>query len=141
MTVYVIQETAGRNVLSAQEFGQLEVLLPPNANIVLSPGPTIRMVNRSLRKFSDKDYLLLMGDPAAIGIACAVAARANNGRFKLLKWDRLTSQYFPIEVDTNNSKPTWQEEIIDMAEEDGAVASKPTVPVIIKRKKGERNVD
>ena len=46
----------------------------------------------------DEDYLLLMGDPSAIGIACAIAATQNRGKFKCLKWDRREYKYYPIEV-------------------------------------------
>jgi hypothetical protein len=52
-----------------------------------------------LEKFSYEDYLLLIGDPSAIGIACAVAASKNNGRFKCLKWDKRERRYIPLEVD------------------------------------------
>ena len=48
--------------------------------------------------FSDDDYLLLMGDPSAIGIACAVASSNNRGRFKCLKWDKREYKYYPVEV-------------------------------------------
>jgi hypothetical protein len=34
-----------------------------------------------------------------IGIACAQAAKCNNGKFKVLKWDRLEGKYYPLTVD------------------------------------------
>ena len=74
MTVYVVQEVAGRNILGARKYGDLQVLLPSNVNIVLSPSPTVRRVRESLKNFSSEDFLLLMGDPAAIGIACVIAS-------------------------------------------------------------------
>jgi hypothetical protein len=40
-----------------------------------------------------------MGDPAIIGIACAIAAEINRGRIKLLKWDKENKTYYPIQVD------------------------------------------
>ena len=82
MTVYVIQEVAGRNVLSAEKYGKLELLLPEGSQLVLSTGPTVRRLNKKLKDFCDDDYLLLIGDPSIIGIACAVAAGYNRGRFK-----------------------------------------------------------
>ena len=51
--------------------------------------------------FNDDDYLLLTGDPAAIALAAAVAARQNGGRFKMLKWDRQTAKYFPLSANLN----------------------------------------
>ena len=83
--VYVVQEVTGRNILSAEKFGKLELLLPEGSQLVLSVGPTVKRLTYRLRKFNDNDYLLLMGDPVAIGIACAVAATNNRGQFKCLK--------------------------------------------------------
>jgi len=134
MTVYVIQETVGRNILPAKDFGDLEVLLPSNSNIVLSPGPTVRRLKKGLAKFNDDDYLLLMGDPAAIGIACAVAARTNNGNFSLLKWDRLSSEYFPININLVKT-----EDVEEMVEAPITSNKGKEVKISVKRKKGERN--
>ena len=96
--VYVVQEVTGRNILSAEKFGKLELLLPEGSQLVLSAGPTVKRLTYRLRKFNDNDYLLLMGDPVAIGIACAVAATNNRGQFKCLKWDRREYKYYPVEV-------------------------------------------
>ena len=98
MAVYVVQEVVGRNILCAEKFGYLELLLPVGSQLVLSTGPTVKRLTYKLRNFNDEDYLLLMGDPAAIGIACAIAATQNRGQFKCLKWDRREYKYYPIEV-------------------------------------------
>lgn len=97
--VFVIQETLQHNIASAQDFGTIEVILPPNAQIAFSTVPTIRRIQRKLEKFCDDDWLLLIGDPSAIGITCAIAAARNNGRFKCLKWDKRERRYIPVEVD------------------------------------------
>jgi hypothetical protein len=76
-------------------------LLLPEGDVVLSPGPTTRRLQRALKDFGDQDYLLLMGDPVAIGLACAVASDINQGRFKLLKWDRQQHVYYPVDVVLN----------------------------------------
>jgi hypothetical protein len=47
----------------------------------------------------DEDYLLMVGDPAAIAAAGAVACMMNNGRMKLLKWDRQEMRYYVVEFD------------------------------------------
>ena len=101
MTVYVVQEVKSRNVLSAEKFGTLELLLPEGSQLVLSTGPTVRRLRYRLRNFNDDDYLLLIGDPSAIGIACAVAATNNRGQFKCLKWDKREYKYYPVEVNLN----------------------------------------
>ena len=102
MAVYVVQEVKGRNILSAQEYGQLKLLLPEGSQVVLSSGPTVRKLKTKLKDFCDDDYLLLMGDPAAIGIACSIAADMNRGRYKCLKWDKIEATYYPIEIDLYN---------------------------------------
>jgi len=98
-TVYVVSETAQHNISSALSFGEVKTLLPPMAQVAFSPAPTVRRILRGLEKFNDEDYLLCIGDPTAIGIACAVAAARNNGRFKCLKWDRHEKRYIPVAVD------------------------------------------
>ena len=98
MTVYVLQEM-GRNIRSAEKFGDLKVLLPDNRQIVLSSGPLTFKLRQELKDFNDNDYLLLIGDPAIIALAGAVASDVNGGRFKILKWDRDEKKYYDIEID------------------------------------------
>ena len=45
MTVFVVQEVPGRNILSAEKFGDLELLLPEGSQLVLSTGPTVKRIN------------------------------------------------------------------------------------------------
>ena len=96
MTVYITQEMRGRDITDATAFGELEILLPAEEQTSYSTQPTVRRMARKLSKFTDDDYLLLAGDPAAI------ASRYNAGRFKLLKWDRQEAKYFPLSVDLNH---------------------------------------
>ena len=103
--VYVLQELPGTsigrpkyNIIGAQKFGKLKVLLKENTQIVLSPGPIIFELRRLLRDYTSKDYLLLSGDPSVIRIACSVVSDINNGRFNLLKWDRQEQMYYPLEI-------------------------------------------
>jgi len=103
--VYVLQELPGTsigrpkyNIIGAQKFGKLKVLLKENTQIVLSPGPIIFELRRLLKDYTSKDYLLLSGDPSVIGIACSVVSDINNGRFNLLKWDRQEQMYYPLEI-------------------------------------------
>ena len=98
MTVYVLQEM-GRNIRSAEKFGDLKVCLPDNRQMILSSGPLSFKLKQELKDFNDNDYLLLMGDPAIIAVAGAIASENNNGRFKILKWDRNEMKYYDIEID------------------------------------------
>ena len=103
--VYVIQELPGTkigspkfNIMGAQKYGKLQVLLPEHSQIILSPGPLIFKLRKLLDKYSEQDYLLLTGDPAIIGVACSIVADKTSGKFKLLKWDRQEKMYYPIEI-------------------------------------------
>ena len=98
MTVYILQEM-GKNVRSAEKFGDLKVCLPDNRQMVLSSGPLTFKLKQELKDFNDDDYLLLIGDPAIIAVAGAIASENNNGRFKVLKWDRNEMKYYDIEID------------------------------------------
>lgn len=95
MTVYVVQEVPGKNVLSAAKFGKLKVLLPPG-QIQVDAAPAVQRLGLQLADFNDADHLLCIGDPAAIAIAAAIAARNNEGRVKLLKWDRQEARYYSV---------------------------------------------
>lgn len=104
MAVWIVQESPGKNIMSASKYGQLDVLLPINAQVTLDASTTVHTIRRKLRGFGDDDYLVAIGDPASIGIACAVAAAENNGSFKMLKWDRENRTYFPIQISVGGGK-------------------------------------
>ena len=111
MTVYIVQEMRGRDITDAASFGDLEILLPAKEQVSFSTQPTVRRMAAVLSKFTDEDYLLLGGDPAGVAIAASLVAQYNRGRYKLLKWDRLDSPYFPLQVDLlQRVGPNTQEE-------------------------------
>lgn len=97
--VYIIQESPGKNLLSAADYGDPVVLLPADRQITFSSGAIAQELYRRLSNFNDDDFLVLVGDPVAIGIACACAAAWNKGKFKLLKWDKQQNRYWPVTVD------------------------------------------
>jgi len=89
--VYVVQEIAGTrdgrpkiNIIGASQYGNLKFLLPELAQIIFSPGPLIIKLRRLLKDFKSRDYLLLTGDPAIIGVACSIVSDMTNGRYNLL---------------------------------------------------------
>ena len=98
LTVYITQEVRGRDITDAATYGDLQILVPAKEQVAFSTQPTVRRITRGLQKFNDDDYLLVSGDPVAIGISCAVASANNRGKFKLLKWDRLEEKYYPLFV-------------------------------------------
>ena len=103
--VYVIQEIPGTkegrpkiNILGASEYGTFKFLLPELSQIIFSPGPLIFKLRKSLKDFSEGDYLLLTGDPAIIGVACSIVSDMTNGNYNLLKWDKQERKYYPITI-------------------------------------------
>ena len=115
--VYVIQDVPGTregrpkiNIIGASQFGTLKVLLPENAQIILSAGPVVFKLRQLLKDYTSEDYLLLTGDPAIIGVACSVVSDITNGKYKLLKWDKQERRYYPIEIDLyqKSESSTWQ---------------------------------
>jgi len=97
-TVFLIQENPYINVLSAEEYGEIVLLFESGQQIMFSPQPAIRKLRRKLKDFDDNDHLLMMGDPAAMGIACCIASDINRGRFKILKWDKIQKRYYSVAV-------------------------------------------
>ena len=102
--VYIIQEIPGTktgnpkiNIMGAAKYGVFKFLLPELSQIIFSPGPLVFKLRQGLKKFNQKDYLLLTGDPAIIGVACSIVSDMTNGRYKLLKWDKQERTYYPIE--------------------------------------------
>ena len=103
--VYVIQDIPGTkqgapkiNIIGATQFGNLRVLLPENSQIILSPNYVITTLRQKLKDYTIKDYLLLTGDPAIIGVACSIVSDVTNGKYNLLKWDKQERRYYPVEI-------------------------------------------
>ena len=104
-TVYVVQEIAGTrdgrpkiNIIGAAEFGTFKFLLPELSQIIFSPGPLIFKLRKGLENYRSKDFLLLTGDPAIIGVACSIVSDMTNGKYQLLKWDKQERKYYPIQI-------------------------------------------
>ena len=103
--VYVIQEIPGTkegrpkiNIMGAAEYGVFKFLLPELSQIIFSPGPLIFKLKKELAKYRTRDYLLLTGDPAIIGVACSIVSDLTNGKYNLLKWDKQERKYYPITI-------------------------------------------
>ena len=103
--VYVLQAIPGTregrpkiNIIGAAEYGKLKILFPETSQIIFSPGPLVFKLRKMLKDYQPKDYLLLTGDPAIIGVACSVVSEMTNGKYNLLKWDKQERRYYPISI-------------------------------------------
>lgn len=110
--VYVVQEpirfvdgvpTPTVDLSPASAYGDIEVVLP-HGNVPLSPNPLVQSLRRGLKDFTNQDYILPTGDPAATTIACCVAATFNRGQFKLLKWNKQTQSYIALDINVNGQE-------------------------------------
>ena len=104
-TVYVIQEIPGTregrpkiNIMGASQYGTFKFLLPELSQIIFSPCPLIMKLRQGLKNYGPKDYLLLTGDPAIIGVACSIVSDITNGKYNVLKWDKQERRYYSIEI-------------------------------------------
>ena len=106
--VYVIQEIAGTkvgspkiNIMGAASYAtsnKFNFLLPEFSQMIFSPGPLIYKLRQGLKNYKPRDYLLLTGDPAIIGVACSIVSDITNGKYNLLKWDKQEKKYYPIAI-------------------------------------------
>lgn len=103
--VYIPQEPMRRvgerwvpmyDLTSAREFGELAVLM---ARLPLDMDEVVDQIKPQLEGFNDNDYIMAVGDPAAIAIAAMIASYENAGRVKLLRWDRRMGRYLESQLD------------------------------------------
>jgi len=82
----------------AERFGRLVYLLGPGANPFGDLDAMVDDMRRILFGYTDKDYLLLVGNPVLIGCAVSVASSSGSGKVNLLQWSGKRRCYLPISV-------------------------------------------
>lgn len=88
------------NLAPAADWGEPVVLLP-YSQISLDATAAVAAMRQRMISFTDDDYLVPIGDPVLMCAAAALAAFLNNGRVKMLKWDRKRKSggaYVPIQL-------------------------------------------
>jgi len=112
--IYVTMETERRNsngayvkvhdLEPARSFGELvtPAILPRNVYDESNEW-LIQQAKKSLDKLTANDYILLIGDPVAVGIVIAVA-RERQDKIKVLRWNRKTSEYNESILDFKNKE-------------------------------------
>tara|TARA_R110002012_G_C11600656_1_gene607243 strand:+ start:646 stop:945 length:300 start_codon:yes stop_codon:yes gene_type:complete len=97
MTVYVVQEPKGINIVSATKYGDIDIILPATEHMTFNTEGVVEKIKTKLNNFKEQDYLLLLGDPAAIGVATYFALEKHKC-VQFLKWDRQEKMYYVVEV-------------------------------------------
>lgn len=81
----------------ALEYGDIELLLDSGVFVGIATVPMIRSFHEKLRNYTSDDFLILTGNPVAMGLATAVAAHYNAGTVNILQWDRRQRKYIKTE--------------------------------------------
>ena len=91
----LFQEIAGTrsgnpkiNIMGASQYGTFKFFITRIFSNDFFSGPLIYKLRQGLKNFKPRDYLLLTGDPAIIGVACSIVSDITNGKYNLLKWDK-----------------------------------------------------
>jgi hypothetical protein len=77
----------------ALEYGNIELLLDSGVFVGIATMPMIRSFQEKLRGYGDDDFLILTGNPVAMGLATAIACNYNHGTVNILQWDRKQRKY------------------------------------------------
>jgi hypothetical protein len=85
------------NVDHAKNFGEVVVMLPPNANR-LHIAPLVTALREQMKDYGPDDHIIAVGDPSLIAAVACIAVRKTGGLLKVLKWDRQTSAYVSVEA-------------------------------------------
>jgi len=86
------------DITPALNFGSL-ISLFGNAPVMLSTNVVVEQLQLKLATFNDDDYILCIGDPALIAVTAMVASSINDGRVRMLRWDRHQRQYLALKYD------------------------------------------
>lgn len=81
----------------AEQYGDLVDVLGSISSEVV----TLEIKNKiwsSLKSYTERDYILCIGDPSVLSLASVVAALRNGGRVTLLKYNRKTKTYAPVHI-------------------------------------------
>jgi hypothetical protein len=76
----------------ALTYGEIRHVFQPG-KIPVHPMAIVEMARDGLAEFTADDYLLLVGDPLAIGVATGVAMQHVDGSIRILRWFSRARQY------------------------------------------------
>lgn len=85
------------NLDPAKAFGELSILLPPEAGR-MAPDSLRKILLKGLQHITKNDWLLATGDPTITAIVATIAVQKLDGLLRLLRWDKRSKTYEPIEI-------------------------------------------
>lgn len=91
--------TSKYDLRPAEKFGRLVTIMGGGKVIPERAAQAMRQIREVLKTFGENDFILVIGDPAAIAGACMVASAVNAGRVKLLRWDRASGAYEIVQLE------------------------------------------
>lgn len=71
----------------AKKFGQIKFVLESDREPFGDTNQLVVDIRQGLWDYSENDFLLLLGNPALIGLCVAIASERGNGHVNLLQWD------------------------------------------------------
>ena len=101
-TVWVVFNDRRKDFSKAEEYGQLKDVFS-SLGRTYNPTALVSHARYVADQFQEGDYLLVVGDPALVGI-CMSALFERWETVTLLRWDRDNMKYEPLEVTFD-----WQE--------------------------------
>lgn len=93
-TVWVTYNDRRKNMSNAEKFGELKDVFS-SIGKEYNPDKLIQHARTVLKNWQPGDYLLVVGDPALVGI-CMVVISEIDDEINLLKWDRINFEYIPM---------------------------------------------
>jgi len=94
--VYVTQDLGRVNLLPAEAFGELVVVIDGQISHMGLPR-ALRQMRDVMRDITKDDFILPIGHPSIMTLAGYIMADIT-GRIRILAWDRQTEQYIKTEV-------------------------------------------
>lgn len=101
-TVFLVQESGRIDVTPALDFGEIFTILPPGDTNFSYNFVTMKIQEAIGLRAKPGDYLLLTGDPIAIGLATVAlyeTLRPFTTELNFLKWLPREARYLPVKVD------------------------------------------
>lgn len=88
-----------RGVEKAEKFGELVYVLDPQAFPTKGMQFHVAKMQLAMKDFTEKDYILPIGNPIFIGMAFGIACAKTNGKVRALSWSRQHQEYVQTNVE------------------------------------------